>query len=249
MVLPGAEVVLAQAGHVEHRLVGAVEPGQQPGLFFALLQDAGDRHHVAPGLLLALHVKIVVGINPDAFQVAAQLDALEAPGIFHREHFLVIYPHPGPADFLHRLQRFGGDLVGVLEMGHHCDLPARRIVVLAQDRHQVFGPAHRQHHGGAGAEADAVDLRLGGEGLEDLLQLGVLHDQRIAAGDQHISHAGMLVEPGQGLRNQLPAGHCLRVQAALNLPVTLAVDADLSAGVEGFEDGDIRITAGDQLHR
>ena len=64
MILPGSQMVLAQFRNVENRFIRAVKAWKQTGFLLAFLQNPSNGYHIAAGLILALHIKCIIGINP-----------------------------------------------------------------------------------------------------------------------------------------------------------------------------------------
>ena len=59
----------------------------------------------------------------------------------------------------------------------------------------------------------------------------------------------MVLEPVQGLLELGPGGLGVGAEDVVDLPVPLAVDADLGAAVVRLEDGDHRVAPGHQVDR
>ncbi len=68
--------------------------------------------------------------------------------------------------------------------------------VLAQHRHQLGRDALRQEAGDAGADAQELEVRDVAQPAEQLVEGGVRHQQRVAAGEQHVAHLVMRLQVG-----------------------------------------------------
>gem|GEM_PF-6391182 len=89
-----------------------------------------------------------------------------------------------------------GDLPGVVALGVD---PDGHAVAPAQDLHQLGGDAMGQGDGGAGVEADHLQVGDGPELLDEVGDLAVGEDEGVAAGEQDVADLRVLAQPLQAL--------------------------------------------------
>ena len=134
-------------------------------------------------------------------------------------------------------------------MGDETYVSASGLDVPPQHLRQLVRDAHGHRHRRPRRPADVDDVLHVAQAIHHTLDHPVAHEQRIAAGDEYITYRRMRGEPIEGVVQLLRSGHRLGHHRAGNLPISLAVDADLGAGVEGFDDGDSGVAPGYQVNR
>jgi len=132
-------------------------------------------------------------------------------------------------------------------MGYHAQLPLGGVIEVAHYVDELLIEAHGQDHRKSGPKPhplDMVQLRHPREKAAD----AIVEKQRgVPSGDEHFRYQGMLLEPGQGLIQLGNGCKGVRADRLIDLPVTLAVDADLGAAVVGLQNRYHRVTSGHQV--
>ncbi len=130
-------------------------------------------------------------------------------------------------------RHLGRQLAGVAEVDRQPD------AVLAQHGDQLRRDALRQEPRDAGADAQELDVRDRPQPAEELVERGVRHQQRVAAGEQDVAHLRVLLQVGEG-RLDAPAE---RLELALaDQAAPRAVAAVGRAGIERQEQHAVGVT-------
>ena len=157
------------------------------------------------------------------------------------QHRLVFDRHTRVDQPLAGLARLGGDLLGMVEMGH--DEQRRKS---SQRARQLVIDSHRQTHRNPRADADDLHVLQRAQGLEQLDEPRGRKQQRIAARDEHVANLGVLAQVGDRFR-QLFAGDAALVAAGD--PPARAVAAVDRAVVERQKQHAIRVLVHQRAHR
>jgi hypothetical protein len=148
-------------------------------------QVIGADHRVALEQVVRPHPRAQEAAKQRAQALGRRVDAAQ-------QHRLVADRHAVIDQALARGAGLGRQLLGVVEV--RVDEQRR---VAAQHRAQLVVDAHRAHHRDAGADADGLEVRDGAQPREDAAELLGGHEQRIAAGDEHVADARRAREVGQ----------------------------------------------------
>ena len=144
------------------------------------------------------------------------------------QHRLVADGHAGLGELRAGLGRLGRELLRVVEVGVQPDR-----VVRPQQVAQIVRHAERERHRQPRTEPDDLDVWDRAEFAEQPAEVGLVEDERVAAGQQHVTDLGVRREVVDGLLQFVLPHHEVGVADHPLAEAVAAVDRALGRDAEG----------------